>query len=130
MNEMKLDTFETAIEINGPDESFTIIGSAPELILTPGIPVKFMANDDDNKVIGSTETNMLGGYEYTLMASDIPNGTTEIQVVAVTTSDDGEEMNNMIRTIPVTMGNDSSGVPALIAGGWAVMSMVVPLIFV
>ena len=132
MNEMKMevDGFETDIELNGADDAFTILGSAPPLILTAGIPVKFMAND--GTIVGMTETNIMGAYEYTLMASDIPAGTTEIQVLAVLVGEDGAEDKQQIRTIPVTMGDGSSGgvKTLMMTGGWTAMTIVAAMMMV
>ena len=44
--------------------------------------VLLMEHVSTKELIGSTVTNPMGAYEYQLMSSAIPAGTTEIQVVA------------------------------------------------
>jgi hypothetical protein len=95
MNPLKSDSFATDIEL-GNSPSFTLIGTSPDLILLADQPIMFVALPS-NITVGETTTNMMGGYEFDLEASEIPEGTNEIDVM----------YNGMsIRTILVEMMED------------------------
>lgn len=91
--------FEANIVLMDGAESFFVLGSALDLILVANATIMFMA-EPSGETIGETMTNMLGGYEYELMAMDIPDGTTEVVVMHNGTT---------IRTIQVMTGSDSDG---------------------
>jgi hypothetical protein len=102
-NLLKADSFETDIML-GNLTSFTLIGTSPDLIFQADQAITFVATPSMTTV-GETTTNLMGGYEYDLPATDIPDGTTEIEVMY-----NGES----IRTILVEaqgndVGSDSSG---------------------
>lgn len=109
MNPMKKEKFQTMIDASkigitdGMMSSFAVIGSHASLIMQGGVPIKFMS--DDGTVVGTTETNMMGGYEAELMASAIPADAKEINVLV---AKEGEEVMT-IRTIKVGMVMDSMG---------------------
>ena len=77
-------------EIDGSLDSNWIMGSHQILVMQGGVPVSVQLRDGTE--IASITTNMMGAYEYELMSSDIPSGTTEIKIVA---------MDTTIRVIPV-----------------------------
>eukprot|EP00177_Eucheuma_denticulatum_P008545 GFKZ01015554.1.p1 GENE.GFKZ01015554.1~~GFKZ01015554.1.p1 ORF type:complete len:115 (-),score=19.08 GFKZ01015554.1:54-368(-) len=97
-------------------ESAWLIGSDMALILTADLPVTF--NTHDGTEIGSTTTNMMGAYEYQLMTSDIPEGTTEVKVMH-----DG----NVIRTVSVVNGDSASSAPTHVMG-YSMVAMVFGLL--
>jgi hypothetical protein len=96
VNTLKSESFETVIMTGCGDTNFMIIGSAPSIILTADQPITLVA-EPSGATVGETVTNMMGGYEYDLASSDIPEGTTEIVVMA-----NGES----IRSIEVMAGGD------------------------
>ena len=107
MNPLKADEFETMIVLMNGDDSFFLLGTSPDLILVAGAPVQIVA-EPSKEMLGETMTNMLGGYEYELMADDIPDGTTSVVVM---------HNGTVIRTIEVMEGTDNgSG-----AGKWTSM---------
>lgn len=89
--------FEPNIVLMDGADSFFVLGSALDLILVANATITFMA-EPSGESIGETMTNMLGGYEYELMAMDIPDGTTQVDVMHNGTT---------IRTIQVMTGSDS-----------------------
>ena len=94
--------FQPSIVLMDGADSFFVLGSALDLILVANATIMFMA-EPSGETIGETMTNMLGGYEYELMAMDIPDGTTEVVVMHNGTT---------IRTIQVMAGLDNgSGSP-------------------
>jgi hypothetical protein len=97
-NRLKSDSFESDIVL-GNATSFIIIGTSPDLILVADQTVMLVAVPS-NTTIGEVNTNMMGGYEYSLESSEIPNGTTEIQVMY---------NDESIRTITVEMEGSSDG---------------------
>jgi hypothetical protein len=101
LNPSKADSFETDISLLGNLTSFTLIGTSPDLIFQADQAIMFVAVPS-NSTIGEITTNMMGAYEYDLSASDIPDGTTEIEVMY-----DGE----LIRTIMIDIedGEDDVG---------------------
>ena len=118
-NDLKATSFEQDIVLTSDDAMmYTIIGSAPSLIMQGGVEVTFVTEAGD--VIGSTETNMMGGYEYTMSASDIPEGVMMIKVMS------NEEE---IRTIMVTEGGSgasgiATGFSMVVAAAFAMAAVV------
>lgn len=91
-NSLKEEEFMSTIILDSGKDSFYIMGSFPSLIMQNAIPITFTT--DDGTVIGTTKTNMMGGYEHELMKADIPKGTIDILVI------DARE-NETLRTIMV-----------------------------
>lgn len=90
-NTVKAEMFDDHIHLDEStmDETFMVIGSYPSLILMADIPLTFKADTGD--MIGETMTNMMGGYEYPIMGSDIPDGATMIMVLL----EDGTVIRNV-----------------------------------
>jgi hypothetical protein len=63
--------------LDASQSSNWILGSDLSLIMQKGRAIEISVGD---KVIGTTETNLMGAFEYELQSSDIPAGTTEIVV--------------------------------------------------
>jgi len=103
--------FQPDIVLEAQTDSFVIIGSDKTLILTPDMEVSFVINGE---TIATTTTNMMGGYEYTLMASDIGEDVAKVEVVA-----NGE----VIRTIEVLQSGSAAG--TTFVGLWMSSVMVV-----
>ena len=82
-------SFQTEIDLS--DRSTFVFGSHMTLIMQSGVEVTFETMDGMME-IGSTVTNMMGAYEYELLSSAVPAGTTEINVVA---------KDQVIRTVKV-----------------------------
>jgi hypothetical protein len=101
-NPLKSESFETAIML-GDSTSFTLIGTSPNLIFQADQTIMFVAVPS-NITIGETTTNIMGGYEYDLEASDIPDDTFEIEVVY-----DGESIRSILVTMMVEDGDGSDG---------------------
>jgi hypothetical protein len=95
-NLLKSDTFEPYMLV-GNLTSYTLIGTSPSLILLPDQTVTFVAVPS-NVTVGEATTNVMGGYEYSMEVSQIPDGTKKIAVLY-----DGEP----IRTILVEIMDDS-----------------------
>lgn len=70
-------SYQTSIKAG---EDSWILGSDMSLIMQKDIPIAFQTKDGIE--IATTTTNMMGAYEFELMSSQIPEGTTEIVVVA------------------------------------------------
>ena len=87
-NTKQTDDFDLSIDLS--NESNYILGSHMSLIFKKDISVLITVKDE---AIDTTLTNDLGGYEFNLKSSAVPEGTEEVKVVA-----NGET----IRTIPVT----------------------------
>jgi hypothetical protein len=102
-NTMKADMFETSIMLDRADMDgmFMLIGSDPSLIFMADKMIKFMTDTGD--MAGNTTTNMMGGYEYPLMAAAIPEGTTMVMVML----EDGTTIRNI--TVEEMMGDDMDG---------------------
>ncbi|CAB9496042.1 expressed unknown protein [Seminavis robusta] len=90
----KEDSFQTKISLS--DESSWIMGSDATLIFNPDMPITFFAADGTE--LGSTQTNVMGAYEYELKTEDIPAGTEMIKVMF---------KDALIDTIAVEEGNSS-----------------------
>lgn len=88
-NPTKTEEFQTAID-GSTDDTHLIIGSHMSLIMQGNVEVSFRTNNGVN--VGSTMTNVMGAYEYEIKNSDLPNGTTSIEVVA---------QDEIVRSIPV-----------------------------
>jgi hypothetical protein len=95
MNPLKADSFETDIVL-GNLTSYALIGTSPDLIFQADQTISFVAVPS-NTTVGESTTNIMGGYEYAMPAVDIPDGTTQIDVMY-----DGVS----IRTIPVETNDD------------------------
>jgi hypothetical protein len=80
MNPLKLDSFETDIVLGNRTSSYYLIGTSPDLIFQADQTILFVALPS-NITVGETSTNLMGGYEYNLPALEIPDGTTEMEVV-------------------------------------------------
>lgn len=78
VNPSLVSTHQTEIDPNL--KSNWLIGGDISLIFKPDEPVSFQTQAGSE--VASAETNMMGAYEYELMSSDIPEGTTEIKVIA------------------------------------------------
>jgi hypothetical protein len=101
INSAKLSKFQTTIDMS--KEYNMILGSDKSLVLMPNVTVDFMSM---NKIIGTTQTLMLGSYQYNLASEKIPAGAMSVEVYVNGT---------MIRSINVTnsvgagTGNKSAG---------------------
>ena len=94
----KQDSFQTIVDA-GKQDSHMILGSHMTLIMQADVPVTFATASGVQ--IGSTVTNMMGAYEFELLSSAIPAGTTEIVVQA---------KGQVIRTVAVENANgETSG---------------------
>jgi hypothetical protein len=102
MNPLKSDSFEPYMLL-GNFTSYTIIGTSPDLILLADQTVTFVAVPS-NTTVGETTTNMMGGYEYDLEASDIPDGTTKIVALY-----DGVPIRTVVVATMQDVDNDSEG---------------------
>jgi len=70
------ETYKTAV--NHGDTSNWVSGSDLGLIMTEGVSILFVG---DNETIGSTVTNMMGGFEYELYSSDLAMTILSIDIV-------------------------------------------------
>jgi hypothetical protein len=103
-NTMMAEMFEMMINLGDMmSGNFTLIGSHPSLIMMGGKKVDFMSDTGDK--IGTTMTNMMGGYEYTLQAADIPEGTSMVMVML----EDGTTIRNVTVSTMSGGGGDMSG---------------------
>jgi hypothetical protein len=99
-NLLKLDSFETAILLGNLTSFFTLIGTSSNLIFQADQTILFVAAPS-NTTIGETTTTIMGGYEYDLDAKDIPDDTTEIDVMY-----DGVSIRTVM--VDMTMTNDNT----------------------
>jgi hypothetical protein len=104
-NTAKAETFMTSImtddEMMG--ETFTVIGSHMSVILTAGQAIMFKADTGD--LIGNTTTNMLGGYEYTIMAAELPADASMVMVLL----EDGTVIRNITIEDSSSMEGEGDG---------------------
>lgn len=112
-NTMKAEMFERMIllgDMGGGSMnmkmSYTLIGSHPMLIMMGGKTVNFMSDMGD--MIGTTTTNMMGGYEYTIPAADIPEGTGTVMVML----EDGTEIRSVIVSSATADGGGDMTTPS------------------
>jgi hypothetical protein len=102
-NPLKSESFETAILLGDMTSFFTLIGTSSNLIFQADQTILFVAAPS-NTTIGETTTTVMGGYEYNLDAKDIPDGTTEIDVMY-----DGVSIRTVLVTMVMEDGNGSDG---------------------
>lgn len=93
-----------------------ILGSDMSLIFKAGIPISF---EVDGTEIASTSTNMMGAYEYELETSEIPEGTTMINVVANGETIRAIEVKSKMKEAMIDTMTDNMASPASNIGAGA-----------
>ena len=89
-------------------EKNTIIGSHKSLIMKGGENVTFVAG---NETLGTAQTAGMGGYEFHIDSSTVPDGTTEITVMT-----DTETIRTLqVDTIDIETGSSSRSVSFFVA---------------
>lgn len=104
-----VDNSQFTAEIDATQESHVVFGSHSNLIFKDGVKVTFLAGD---KEVASTETNVMGAYQFELMSCKIPAGTEELTVMA-----GGETIRTMAVTGDASESCVESGVASRLGVG-------------